>query len=132
MSLHIDGVVSHFSTSNLFDKLVFSKLVQDTSLDVSLNILNHYQLTLNDCIQDIDQGMMSGDNELIWKSLHKVSGSAELLGFQKFGVSTRRLSKSLQANTDLLQYKEQIDTAKQEMLEIKDLIFKYFSVDKVN
>ena len=81
-----------------FDQESFFQLFQDTNEDTTLRILARFNENLVESIQKISAAMQVEDCEVIWRACHKLAGSAELLGFKKFGGVSRELSVEVRAN----------------------------------
>lgn len=86
-----------------FDRHKIQELFSDTDEETVLKILARFHETLVDSIEKIQSAIESIDIEVIWKTTHKISGSAELLGFMEYGQEARKLSHDLKANTDFNQ-----------------------------
>ena len=111
-----------------------NELCTDTDAETVLKILAQFHLTLVDSIhkmklavEQLDENNIR-DNaidetalEIIWKTAHKISGSAELLGFVKYGQESRQLSYDLKAKTNFIENKQRIMyyINKTKLLEIK-------------
>ena len=89
-----------FKDSLDFDQESFFQLFQDTNEDTTLRILARFNENLVETIQKITAAMEVEECEVIWKACHKIAGSAELLGFKKFGGISRDLSVQVRANPD--------------------------------
>lgn len=81
-----------------FNQESFFQLFQDTNEDTTLRILARFNENLVESIQKISAAMQTEDCEVIWRACHKLAGSAELLGFKKFGGLSRDLSVQVRAN----------------------------------
>ena len=83
-----------------FDQDKIQELCADTDEETVLKILARFHQTLVDSIEKIQAAIEAVDVEVVWKTSHKISGSAELLGFVEYGHEARQLSHDLRANTD--------------------------------
>ncbi len=83
-----------------FDEEKIQELCSDTDEETVLKILARFHETLVDSIEKMQLAVESVDSEVIWKVAHKISGSAELLGFKVYGQEARKLSHDLKANAD--------------------------------
>lgn len=83
--------------SSIFDRSCLDRLVEDTDQEVALKILARFWVTLQESMELIHEGVRQDNGELIWKACHKVTGSAELVGFKKFGAQSRSLNATLKA-----------------------------------
>ena len=83
-----------------FDREKIQELCSDTDAETVLKILARFHETLVDSIEKTQSAIEIADVEVIWKTAHKISGSAELLGFVEYGQEARDLSHYLRANTD--------------------------------
>ncbi|MBX9769309.1 MAG: hypothetical protein K2X47_18675 [Bdellovibrionales bacterium] len=79
----------------------FERLTEDTDRDVTLKILAHFSLTLKESLGQVADGIQKDDAEILWKACHKIAGSAELIGFNNFGMHSRSLNLTLRAMKDL-------------------------------
>ena len=86
-----------------FDHDKIQELYADTDEETVLKILARFHETLVDSIAKLQIAIDSADIETIWKVSHKISGSAELLGFVEYGQEARKLSHDLRSNTDFSQ-----------------------------
>ena len=94
----LKGFWQGFKDSLDFDQESFFQLFQDTNEDTTLRILARFNENLVESMQKISAAMQAEDCEVIWRSCHKLAGSAELLGFKKFGTYSRDLSVQVRAN----------------------------------
>lgn len=84
----------------LFDKEAFLRLTEDTDQTVILKILARFWVTLRESLDQIEEGLKEDKGEIIARACHKVSGSAELVGFKQYGNQSRSLNMSLKTMTD--------------------------------
>ncbi len=92
-----------------FDRDKIQELCSDTDAETVLKILARFHQTLIDSIEKIQSATEIVDTEVVWKTAHKISGSAELLGFVEYGQEARKLSHDLMANDDFNQHSQQIN-----------------------
>jgi FOG: HPt domain len=78
-----------------FDKFAFQHLLEDTAPVVVLKILARFNMSLTEAMGVIREGVSKNETGDIWKACHKLTGSAELLGFKEFGQRSRRLDLEL-------------------------------------
>ena len=78
-----------------YDSSLIMQLYEDTDDITVLQILARFRETLIDAIQKMDTAFDAGETEAIWKSAHKIAGSAELVGFGHLGRVARDLSHRL-------------------------------------
>ncbi len=83
-----------------FDQEKIQELCSDTDELTVLKILARFHETLVDGLEKMQAAIESVDSVVIWKTAHKISGSAELLGFTDYGQEARKLSHDLKANAD--------------------------------
>ena len=83
-----------------FDENKIQELCSDTDEQTVLKILARFHETLVESTEKMQGAIESVDSEVIWKIAHKISGSAELLGFTDYGQEARKLSHDLKANAD--------------------------------
>lgn len=91
------------------DREKIYELCSDTDEETVLKILARFHETLVDSIEKIQSAIDIADIEVIWKTAHKISGSAELLGFVEYGQEVRQLSHVLRAHTDFSQNSQRIN-----------------------
>ena len=97
----INEVTSNLRNLQGFDSQAFNNLLSDTSQAVTLRILARFQVSIEDAIKTIEKGLNENTSEEIWKACHKLTGSADLLGFKSFGEHSRTLDVKLK-NTNAL------------------------------
>lgn len=90
-------VYESLTMSSIFERSAFDRLVEETDQEVALKILARFWVTLQESMELIHEGIRQDNGELIWKACHKVTGSAELVGFHKFGMQSRSLNATLKA-----------------------------------
>lgn len=112
-----------FGSKDLFDSSIFSNLLEDTNEETVVRILAHFSENLRDAELKIRESLNQEDCEEVWKVAHKVSGSAELLGFKMYADKSRELSRQIRANpvftaheTQVQDYLEQTSVLLQEIM----------------
>jgi len=98
-----------FEKSGDFDQNSFLQLFNDTNDETVMKILARFHETLTTSESQIELAIEPNDVETVWKACHKVSGSAEMLGFRGYGNVARELSKQLRANPELASHSSDID-----------------------
>lgn len=83
-----------------YDSSLIMQLYEDTDDTTVLQILARFRETLIDSIQKMDQAVEAGQTEAVWKSAHKIAGSAELVGFGTLGRVSRDLSHRLKESNN--------------------------------
>lgn len=83
--------LKNFLRDSDFNSDNFMNLVSDTDENTALRILARFTESLNDIKNIFNQSLTTHDFEPVWMSCHKVSSSAELLGFIDFSNEARRL-----------------------------------------
>lgn len=91
-----------------FDNTAFMQLIEDTGPLVVLRILARFEMGIRECISVINQGIEEEDCESIWKACHKLTGSAELIGFKEFGAQSRKLNSDVKALPDIQTHLEEL------------------------
>lgn len=91
----LELVSTQLSGISGFDKFAFQHLLEDTAPVVVLKILARFNVSLRDAMSVIQDGVAKNETAEIWKACHKLTGSAELLGFKEFGQRSRRLDLEL-------------------------------------
>lgn len=109
MKTELTTFLSYFREQDGFNNEAFLNLIEDTSEDVALQILARFQKTLSESQAALRSGIDTGDHDLLWKTCHKVAGSAELLGFRRFAITSKNLSHSLRASPDIESYLEELE-----------------------
>lgn len=86
------------NSNNEYDKQLLIQLYNDTDDHTVLQILARFHETLGECIQNVEKALESGENtDAVWKSAHKIAGTAGLVGFASFGNFARELSHDLKS-----------------------------------
>ena len=92
-----------------FDCAAFERLTDDTDPEVTLKVLAHFCMTLEEVLLRVAEGIQHENPELVWKACHKIAGSAELVGFNRFGIYSRSLNTAIRAMNDLHAHRMDID-----------------------
>lgn len=109
-SKDIETLLDGFKTFSGFSADAFDHLMEDTSADVALQVLARFSRSLVEATATIDQGLKDDSSEKIWKACHKLAGTAELVGFKKFGDVSRKLSHVIRAAGDLGEHTPEVRT----------------------
>lgn len=112
----------HFVPLNEFDQHSFKNLYHDTSEDTVIKMLAHFQVNLFDTTEQLQLGLATDNLELIWKAMHKMAGTSELLGFKNFAIESRTLSKQVRASGSIEGLREEISMYREKALNLyKDI-----------
>jgi HPt (histidine-containing phosphotransfer) domain-containing protein len=84
-----------------FDAEGLGELIEDTSLEAALKVLARFRVTVETGVAEIETALKSGNAEPIWKTAHKLAGTAELVGFAGFGRESKDFSHVLKEDPDL-------------------------------
>lgn len=93
--------LNELKKSSTFDSSAFQQLSEDTNHEVALKILARFWVTLKESLNAIEEHIKSNNTEGVRKACHKVTGSAELIGFKTYGQDSRSLNTELQKTTEL-------------------------------
>ena len=88
----------HFASGPGYERDILSNLLEDTNEDTVLRILAHFNENLKEGCQKINEATSAENCETVWKTAHKIAGSAELLGFRDYANRARELSRLVRAN----------------------------------
>jgi HPt (histidine-containing phosphotransfer) domain-containing protein len=105
-----------FDGSPGFHPAGFLQLYRDTDEVTVMKIMARFHETLCKSLDQSRAAVLANDAKPIWAASHKVSGSAELLGFREYGVKSRELSIQLRANPEISSHRKEID----EFLDLTD------------
>lgn len=97
----LNAFVTHFKQFPCFAEKLFFGLIEDTNEEISLKILARFQITLQEAELSIREGLRELNQDKIWKTCHKMAGTSELLGFQGLAKTSKSLSHSVRASSDL-------------------------------
>lgn len=106
----LKSFLDYFSQKNGFERQTFVNLYQDTNEETVIRILAHFNENLREAVQKTRDAQSDENTEAVWKSAHKLAGSAELLGFKRFATGARELSKQIRANPVFENYTSEIST----------------------
>lgn len=104
----IKNFLLHFVPNNEFDSVAIKNLLQDTGEETVIKMLAHFQENLFDSSEQIKNGLNSDNVEMVWKAMHKLAGTSELLGFKNFSVQSRQLSKLVKNAGNLNDLKSEV------------------------
>ncbi len=102
--------LDHFSKKSDFNPEAFNHLYEDTNEETVIRILAHFNENLKDGAQKIKQSIPVKNIEEIWKAAHKISGSAELLGFKPYADQSRNLSRQMRADSVYENHVSEVET----------------------
>jgi HPt (histidine-containing phosphotransfer) domain-containing protein len=91
-----------------FHAASFSQLIEDTSEEVAFRMLARFHLSLGESLVVIRDGIQNKNGEVIERATHKVSGTAELLGFRVLGKISKEISQSLRAAPEIDSHLDEI------------------------
>lgn len=94
-------LLAYFHGRADFNAPAFLTLIDDTNEEVALRILARFWGTLKESRTALRESLKLRDHELARKVCHKVYGSAELLGFRRFGQESKELSDGLKTVTQI-------------------------------
>lgn len=97
MEKELRAFKEHFSTAPGYEKAVLANLLEDTNEDTVLRILAHFNENLKDGCEKLKSATDQENSEVVWKTAHKIAGSAELLGFRDYANQSRELSRVVRA-----------------------------------
>jgi len=78
-----------------FDEKSLNALIDDTNPQVALEVTLSFQQNIQNSQKIIDKALLEQDIDSIWKAIHKISGTAELVGYTRFGRYSRQLSHKI-------------------------------------
>ncbi|MBY0553570.1 Hpt domain-containing protein [bacterium] len=108
--LELKSFFDYFNSKSGFETQIFVNLYQDTSEETVIRILAHFNENLKEAVKNTKEAIAEENCEAVWKSTHKLAGSAELLGFKRFAKDARELSKQIRANPVIENYTYEIST----------------------
>lgn len=109
-----------------FDKSAFLQLIEDTGPLVVLRILARFETGIQESLGVIQQGIAQENSDMIWKACHKLTGSAELIGFKEFGAKSRKLNLDVKALPDIQAHIDELQHYLKEGQELSSLIKESF------
>ncbi|WII72263.1 Hpt domain-containing protein [Bdellovibrio sp. 22V] len=110
-----------------FDAHAFDHLLEDTTPTTVLRILARFSQTLHESIPALEHSKDAGEVEPIWKTSHKLAGSAAMLGFKGFGEKSKKLSFQLRGSFALNLHSEELHGYMREARELSNHLDKIFS-----
>lgn len=112
------GFLEHFSPRPDFDMQIFTHLYEDTNEDTVIRILAHFNENLKEGVLRMEGALAAENCEDVWKTSHKIAGSAELLGFKPYADRSRHLSRQIRANPNFESHADEIRDYLRETAEI--------------
>lgn len=91
-----------------FDSAAFVQLIEDTGPVVVLRILARFEVGIQESLSAIENGIVHENSDSIWQACHKLTGSAELIGFKDFGAKSRKLNRDVKALPDIQAHLEEL------------------------
>jgi HPt (histidine-containing phosphotransfer) domain-containing protein len=91
-----------------FDSAAFIQLIEDTGPVVAMRILARFEVGAQESLAAIQKGIAQENSDSIWQACHKLTGSAELIGFKEFGAKSRRLNRDMKALPDIQTHLEEL------------------------
>lgn len=120
IAIDYEIVCKKLKSSNQFNIATFEKLKEDTSELVALKILAKFLVTFKECLGIIETGKnIPLEKENIWKALHKISGTSELIGLNKIGSKSRQLSHLIKNTCEQSFYTDDLELYIQEAKSIE-------------
>lgn len=102
-------ILNKIKSSNVdFEEARFVQLCEDTSPETVFKILAHFHETLKASAKSIENAIPQSDLETIGKAAHKISGSAELLGFVNYGNNAKNLNHTIKTNHNFSSENDQV------------------------
>lgn len=121
-NLDLKKFLFHFVPLSEFDQHSFKNLYHDTSEETVIKMLAHFQENLLDTTEQLKLGIATDNLEIIWKAMHKMAGTSELLGFKNFAIESRLLSKQVRASGSVESLKEEIGAYREKAVNLyKDI-----------
>ncbi len=87
----LKSFLDHFESNKQFTVENIQGLISDTDETTALRILARFTETLNEIKNTFDKAFISNEFSDVWMYCHKVSSSAELLGFIDFTEKAKQL-----------------------------------------
>jgi HPt (histidine-containing phosphotransfer) domain-containing protein len=106
----LNAFSEHFLNSEGYENEVLGNLLEDTNEDTVLRILAHFNENLKEGSEKLQGAISQSNSETVWKTAHKIAGSAELLGFRDYANRSRELSRVVRASPDFTTHAEEIDS----------------------
>lgn len=105
----LNAFSEHYLNSSGYENEVLGNLLEDTNEDTVLRILAHFNENLKEGCEKIKTAISQNNSEPVWKTAHKIAGSAELLGFRDYANRSRELSRLVRATPDFDTHKTDIE-----------------------
>lgn len=125
-------VLSLLKGYSRFNADLFEQLCSDTTEATAYKILGKFFENLKSSETQMMEALAADDSESVWKICHKLSGSAELLGFKYFGDYSRELSHQIKASRDLDQFQPELKMLCKDIKDISNVIvlcFPFLNLD---
>lgn len=95
-----------------FDSSLLNVLAQETSPQVTLQMLAAFSQTVSTEVLRIESALFNKDFIELKKAFHKLAGTSELLGFPEHGKRWRKLSHELEKGLNLSELPAELDEIK--------------------
>ena len=92
------SIISHLQKEPWFSLQSWNLLVEETTPDVALSMLEKYIDNLREASNQIHGITLSTDSTMILKVVHKLSSTSEILGLLEFSKKCRNLQKLIKEN----------------------------------
>ncbi|MBO9666047.1 MAG: Hpt domain-containing protein [Bdellovibrio sp.] len=123
--LKLKDVIHRLQTTPGFDVYAINHLIEDTGANTVLRILARFSVSLEESLPGFDKGGTESQTS-VWKSAHKLAGSAEMLGFKDFGQKSKHLSSVLKNSDNPNTHVGEISAYKNEVTDLIGTISKSF------
>jgi HPt (histidine-containing phosphotransfer) domain-containing protein len=91
----LEGFLASFPTRDGFSLPALQQLKRDTDEDTTLRIMARFCQNLEETFKKIDPEQLESQADEVHKLMHRVAGTAELLGFMALGRTARELEGQL-------------------------------------
>lgn len=88
-------VIGRLQGQPWFSNENWNLLIEETTLEVALSMLEKYIENLHQANQQIQDLQLSKDSETLLKIVHKLSSTSELIGLIEFSQKCRNLQKMI-------------------------------------
>jgi HPt (histidine-containing phosphotransfer) domain-containing protein len=95
----LEGILAAFPQKDGFSLPALQQLTRDTDEDTTLRIMARFCQNLEETFHRIKTMDVDAHIEDVQKLMHRVAGTAELLGFVSLGRTSRELESQLKAET---------------------------------
>lgn len=106
----LNAFSNHFLNSEGYENEVLGNLLEDTNEDTVLRILAHFNENLKEGAEKLKAAISESNAETVWKTAHKIAGSAELLGFRDYANRSRELSRVVRTSPDFNSHRAEIES----------------------